>query len=343
MKQRWRADLRRDVSRSFDLTLRFLPRGFAGPMSVGYLLARASDTMADTVGVEPEARLLGLERLRGVLDGAEETSGLLEFLEADFIRYQQHEGEVLLLRSLPGVFEWLDELPGWQRGEVLRVLEIIMAGQRADIERFELRRERGKAEGADPNSGVIYAMEADVELEDYTYQVAGSVGEFWTRIGFGLDAEFAKESPSQMSEWGRSYGKGLQLVNILRDAGEDLAAGRCYLPCGRATLAMEDLTLASSQEQLSVLARQWLSRAERLVEAGFKYTAAVSGPRLKVATGLPAVLAEATLKKLASEGFDSNGHFLLSGPKLKISRKEVRKAFAEAVWRSLKPRGWCRN
>nr|MBR9810877.1 squalene/phytoene synthase family protein [bacterium] len=37
----------KDVSRSFYLSLRFLPKGFRAPTSIGYLLARASDTIAD--------------------------------------------------------------------------------------------------------------------------------------------------------------------------------------------------------------------------------------------------------------------------------------------------------
>ena len=32
------------------------------------------------------------------------------------------------------------------------------------------------------------------------------------------------------ASWGSRYGQGLQLINILRDAGTDLRHGRCYLP-----------------------------------------------------------------------------------------------------------------
>ena len=33
-----------------------------------------------------------------------------------------------------------------------------------------------------------------------------------------------------MRALGVQYGQGLQLVNILRDAGDDLRKGRCYFP-----------------------------------------------------------------------------------------------------------------
>ena len=47
------------VSRSFYLSLRFLPPPVRGALSVGYLLARAADTMAD-VEASPAAERLGL-------------------------------------------------------------------------------------------------------------------------------------------------------------------------------------------------------------------------------------------------------------------------------------------
>ena len=36
------------VSRSFDLSIRLLPRALQDPVAIGYLLARATDTVADT-------------------------------------------------------------------------------------------------------------------------------------------------------------------------------------------------------------------------------------------------------------------------------------------------------
>src|SRR5210317_1980730 len=50
-------DVLRDVSRSFYLSLRFLPSGFREPMALGYLLARLSDTIADAGTLPMEERL----------------------------------------------------------------------------------------------------------------------------------------------------------------------------------------------------------------------------------------------------------------------------------------------
>jgi len=51
------------VSRSFYLSLRFLPAATRGPLSLGYL-ARTSDTLADSESLPVEARIEALKRLR---------------------------------------------------------------------------------------------------------------------------------------------------------------------------------------------------------------------------------------------------------------------------------------
>ena len=50
------------VSRSFDLSMRLLPRALQAPVALGYLLARATDTVADTsvLGLPERQDLLSL-------------------------------------------------------------------------------------------------------------------------------------------------------------------------------------------------------------------------------------------------------------------------------------------
>ncbi len=56
--------LLRDVSRSFYLTLRVLPRAIRSPIGIAYLLARTSDTIADTAIVPVAQRLETLKSFR---------------------------------------------------------------------------------------------------------------------------------------------------------------------------------------------------------------------------------------------------------------------------------------
>ena len=57
-------ELLREVSRSFYLSLRVLPAEVRPQISLAYLLARASDTVADTGIVARERRLELLRRMR---------------------------------------------------------------------------------------------------------------------------------------------------------------------------------------------------------------------------------------------------------------------------------------
>jgi phytoene synthase len=60
------------------------------------------------------------------------------------------------------------------------------------------------------------------DLKRYCQQVASSVGEAMCYV-------LGAPSPAALAA-ARDLGVAMQLTNILRDVGEDLAAGRCYLP-----------------------------------------------------------------------------------------------------------------
>ena len=60
--------LLRRVSRSFYLSVAVLPKAVRPTIGLAYLLARASDTIADTRLIDRAARIGHLERLRAALD-----------------------------------------------------------------------------------------------------------------------------------------------------------------------------------------------------------------------------------------------------------------------------------
>src|SRR5712692_2797935 len=82
-------DLRKQVSRSFDLTLRVLPAAIRLQIGLAYLLARATDTIADTRFVSVETRLQALQALRDRILGKKTAS--LDF--GEIARCQEKEGE----------------------------------------------------------------------------------------------------------------------------------------------------------------------------------------------------------------------------------------------------------
>ena len=281
----------KDVSRSFYLSLRFLPEGFRSPTSVGYLLARASDTIADAgeLGVAERRELLA-HFVDYVNEGREFHMPEVEGLP---------KGEQILMSRMDECVEALEELPEWQQESVRKVVGIITEGQRWDLDRFE-------------GDGVV-GLKSDDELRRYTYQVAGCVGEFWTEIGFGDGGDFARASEDEMMKWGQDYGRSLQLINILRDVPEDLENGRCYLP------------VATTREELLRERQRWIQEAKRGLDQAVRYSEALNGKRMRFGTVLPAMIGRETLDRLERSTWEE----WEAG--VKVSRKEVYAMMARAI------------
>jgi farnesyl-diphosphate farnesyltransferase len=262
------------VSRSFYLTLRLLPGPMRDAASLGYLLARTSDTLADSAALPVGERQRCLEQFRRCVSGeAEFQPWPVAILNAVPDVRERH-----LLESSAAVLDWLRNLPEGEAVLVREVLEIIISGQTLDLERF------ASATRENP-----VALQDDAALDDYAWRVAGCVGAFWTKLGFlTLGGEFSKSPAAELVGQGIAFGKALQLVNILRDVAEDLAMGRCYLPVADP---------ADFPQLLACYAR-WQDRAELWLDEGEKYAATLRLRRLRAATVLPALLARKTLEPL---------------------------------------------
>jgi len=191
------------VSRSFYLSLRLLDPAVRPAISLAYLLARASDSIADASHAPIAARA---DLLRGLPDAFPVRSPL----PADGLA----PGEAELLDVLPSLLNELADAP--DRDEILGLWRTILEGQLFDLERFISN--PAKAPPLTPE-----------ELERYTYLVAGCVGEFWTRICLKHIADYSLLSCEEMLPLARRFGCGLQLVNILRDRKADQALGRVYV------------------------------------------------------------------------------------------------------------------
>ncbi len=313
-------DLLKRVSRSFYLSMRFLPKPMREPISLGYLLARASDTLADTAAVPVDTRRRCMERFRGSIPHTQ--PDFPEFYAEvirDFTPAQSHEGERELLQRLPDLFAWLMDRPAEDRGLLIQVLEEIARGQSWDLERFG---------GETREGGSVSCCENASDLETYAYRVAGSVGEFWTRVGWAkLGADYASgpEDIDGLVDDGIAMGRALQLVNILRDLPEDLGNGRCYLPSDELREAGWNGEGLPGNEALLVVTEAWRARCREWLAQGWRYATRLGNRRVRFATVLPLLLAEDTLDRL-----EEAGERVLR-ERIKVSRAEVRKAMLRAL------------
>ncbi len=303
--QRLRGSILREVSRSFYLSIRLLPGPLRDPIALAYLLARATDTIADTAEIEVPLRLEKLRTLAALIQGGRpaEASDTFE----SFAALQNNAAERALLERLPNCLAWLDALPDDDRQDIRAVLSRINEGQTLDVERF-------------PDGKQIVALATSAELDRYTYLVAGCVGEFWTHVCFRHLPRFTSESQGTMLDRGVAYGRGLQLVNILRDLGADMRMGRCYLPAEQ--LQSVGLTPAELRENAAgaePVIRAWREKAEQGLVAGAEYACAIAPWRVRFATVLPALLGIRTLALLRDAGPR------VFQKKVKMERSEVRR------------------
>ncbi len=292
------------VSRSFYLTLRVLPKALREPIALAYLLARSSDSLADHAALPAAERIRALDALAAALRDPEAPAPALPAV-AD-------PAEQRLLTQLPTLRRLLHA--SRDRGEISRVLGIIIAGQRLDVERF-------------PGAGApLRALETEAELDDYTFRVAGCVGEFWTRLCLQHLPHFSRRKPAETLRLGIAFGKGLQWINILRDAPEDLRNGRCYFPLE--TLRAEGLApgdLLAHPERARPLYARWVATARGHLAAGRGYIEAIRPGRVRLACFLPWAIGHRTLDRLEATPP------LEQEERVKVPRSEVKAIFLQGL------------
>jgi farnesyl-diphosphate farnesyltransferase len=330
--------LLKETSRSFYLTLRVLPRNVRPQIGLAYLLARTTDTIADTELVPVEQRLTGLQNLRGRILGT--SAATLSF--GELARQQGSPAERVLLEKVEESLAALRELTAEDMELVRQVLDTISSGQVLDLRRFELGRagtllpaasvasEVQRAEGGAPYPGNIIALQTDAELDDYTYRVAGCVGEFWTKISRAHLFPTARLDDARLLAEGVRFGKGLQLVNILRDLPADLRQGRCYLPEPKILetgLQPGDLLQSSNGKKFRACYDRYLDLAEAHLAAGWAYTNALPwrSVRVRLACAWPILIGAKTIARLRVV------NVLDAEQRVKISRTEVRALIARSV------------
>jgi len=285
--------LLKSVSRSFYLTLRILPPAMREPVSLAYLLARATDTIADTKVIPLEKRRDYL-RILNLSIRNQSVEPLLGNIKEDLLPHQSSEGEKILLGNLQECILLLQTQTSFDKEQIVNVLNIICSGQDLDLERFS----------APPME--IPSLQTPDELQDYTYRVAGCVGEFWTKMCIHHIEDSKVWNPDETILRGIHFGQALQLTNILRDMPRDLLNGRCYLPNSQLKdigVTPKELLNAEKFEILRPLYFQWLALAESYYDDAWTYTLQYPKRqwRMRLACAWPILIGVRTLRKLKSD------------------------------------------
>ena len=209
-------DLLVKTSRTFALAIPLLPEPTRRAVSVAYLLFRIADTFEDATAWPSAERIAALDEFCGA-DREPAPRADLKRATAKWMERPPctHAGYLELLALTPRVVAELDAMDAETREILLRHTVRTAEGMAGVVARAD---EAGNLR--------LGSMQ---ELKDYCYIVAGIVGELLTDCFLARRAGLQAVAPTLRKNMA-AFGEALQLVNILKDVGDDARDGRVYLP-----------------------------------------------------------------------------------------------------------------
>ncbi len=303
------------VSRTFAPTIRRLPRGLRVPVTVAYLLCRIADTIEDSAQLSIEQKKNMLTLYADIFSANDEKAynQLLKELKA---LPNQTEDEKLAHR-LPVVMEVFRSFSPSMQGHIARWVAEMSLGMR----KYAQARQK-------PRLQFLRSMK---ELDEYTYYVAGTVGYLLTELFSFYSNKITPVIRSRLVQLAESFGKGLQMVNIIRDMAADLRRGQSYIPdelLQKYRLTRETIFQKENADRAEKLLNELISDAVKHLDKALDYTLTIpkEETRIRLFCILPLFWAMRTLELI-----QRNTLALLGSEKIKISRRVIRKEFFLAL------------
>ena len=262
-------DLLKQVSRLFYTTLTVVPCAVRDQVGLSYLFARAADTIADTDVIERSRRMQFLTHFRAQFSSEPVNWDAVRGIQSALAPHQADSAERVLVQRLEDCFKLYQDCTSGDRERIRRLMTTLTNGMDMDLRLF-------------PGDKLV-ALKTPEELDQYTYFVAGCVGEFWTDLMCGHLPSLAQWNVREMSAIGVRFGKGLQLTNIVKDLSRDLRRGRCYVPepwLKEAGLTPADLLKPESLSKFRPVLRRLAGMARDHLDQGWMYTMAI--PRWEI-------------------------------------------------------------
>ena len=260
------------TSRTFALSIPYLPQPTRREVAVAYLLFRIADTFEDSASWTRRERIRALDLFCDLLvkPRRRKVRRLAERWTAG--TPIDHRGYQELMAEAPRVLDAFFELRPEARELVREHTERTARGMAGFVARTD-------------RDGELRLSDLE-DLRDYCYVVAGIVGEMLTEL-FLLERPELDPVASYLRARSRHFGEALQLVNILKDSAFDNTEGRSYLPAGL------------GRDQIFALARNDLEASAEYILA-LQKAGAERG--LVAFNAINVLLAFASLDKVEAEG-----------------------------------------
>lgn len=265
----------RDVSRTLYLSINILPEPLKTSMAMGYLVARAMDTVTDCPALDTASKreMLGLFRGLENKNNAWALDGRIKQAAQSISSRKEKE----LLFKFEKIAALYAAFPEAELAPLKALVDGVAKGMEMDLDAFRgggspspfgletddkgAGHKIGSISGEPKGPGVT-ALKTEGDLKKYCALIGGEPGVFWARLyretirrnNINL-GKFPSETDAGL------IGSALQITNILKDMSADLRIGRCYLPqtdLAGAGLKADDLLDPKKMERMRPVVYKWI-------------------------------------------------------------------------------------
>ncbi len=303
------------VSRTFAPTIRLLPKGLDTPVAIAYLLFRIADTVEDShhLTVVQKREMLTVYARIFSIKGAQATDEFLEMVKALPIETDD-ERLVYDLRKVLSVFYTFSKT---MQNHIGKWVVEMSVGMKKYAQELKKRR--------------FTFLKTMPELEEYTYYVAGTVGYLLTELFSYSSKKITPQLKRKLEQFAESFGKGLQMVNIIRDMATDLRRGQSYIPdelLKKYQLTRDSIFEQKNAARAEMMFNELIQNTVKHLDKAVKYILLIpkEETRIRLFCLLPLFWAMRTLQKIQENTLD-----LLKKEKIKIPRSSIRKEFYVAL------------
>jgi farnesyl-diphosphate farnesyltransferase len=297
------------VSRTFAPTIRRLPRPLFLHVTVAYLLCRVADTIEDSIMLDVEQKQNLLDEYASLIKKENPLIELNSFM-ARISLLPQEGPEYGLVHNLLLILSVYTTFPRNVRKGISTWVAEMTSGMRKYVQ--------------SKNTSAQNFLKTLKELDDYIYYVAGTVGNLSTALFSSYSSHITNKTIKRLNRYSESFGKGLQLVNIIRDMPSDWECNRSYIP--NELLKKYDLTRRSIFDKHSIpqskkMIDELIHMALSYLDGALQYIVAIPKAELRIRLSclLPLFWALQTLRTIKK-----NINLFFQKEKIKISRAIIR-------------------
>lgn len=306
------------VSRTFALSIKILPPDLRAYTGHAYLICRFLDSLEDapnlSVSKKREALDIAIESLNSFDKIRKYSAYFAEIASQSRIK----KYEKTLLTNSADLFGCFSVFPEniWK---ITRKWTVEMA---EGMKKYAFGNDKHKS-----------GLKTIAELDEYTYYVAGTVGNLLTDMFSLEEYKIPAEKQQIMYHNAVQFGKALQLVNIIKDSRVDIMEGRCFVPeelFEKYNSNIDSFLDARDTGKIKCVFLELIRYAENYLGYALEYIRAIPARNWRIRLGCiwPITLAYKTLLRL-KRNLDE---FVRGSTTFKIKRKDVRKTLQATIW-----------